>query len=138
MAQDHDLEVAVQIVGGAREQPDRPAQQQIREGQEHRTNLPGDEGRPDPTNALTVGTISCLCALQPTWTRLSKARLNALSWSKGVGLISSEWRSTDERLVRCRFRRCGLQQRAPRTARDPISRAARLLDWFSPRSENHR
>jgi len=35
VAQDNDLEVAVHIVGGAGEQPDRPAQQQVREHEEH-------------------------------------------------------------------------------------------------------
>lgn len=64
VAQDYDLEVGVQIVGGAGEQPDHPAQQQIREREEHVTNLPGDEGRADPTNALAVGTISGSCAFK--------------------------------------------------------------------------
>jgi hypothetical protein len=54
VAQDSDLEDGVQIVGGVGEQPDYPAQQQIGDREEHRTNLPGDEARADPTNALAV------------------------------------------------------------------------------------
>jgi hypothetical protein len=44
VAKDHHLDVPCQIVGGVSYQLDQSAQQQIREREEHRPNLPGERG----------------------------------------------------------------------------------------------
>ncbi len=45
LAQDHDLDVVVQVAGRAGRQPDCPAQQQIDDGEEHEAGLLQEEGR---------------------------------------------------------------------------------------------
>ena len=43
VAKDHHLDVPCQIVGGASDQLEQPAQEQVREREEHRPNLHENE-----------------------------------------------------------------------------------------------
>lgn len=63
VAKRHDLDVAPEIIGGAGEEPDEAAQQQITRGQRARTEPPGERGAILRTAAQD--TISGLCVLPP-------------------------------------------------------------------------
>jgi hypothetical protein len=63
VAKDHFLDVAVQMIGGASDNLNNAAQQQVREREEHVTKPP-TRMRPDATNALAEVAIAGFCALQ--------------------------------------------------------------------------
>lgn len=57
VAKDHYLDVAIQMIGGASDKLNNAAQQQVREREEHVTELP-TRMRPDATNALAEVAIA--------------------------------------------------------------------------------
>jgi hypothetical protein len=72
VAKYHQLDIAVQMIGGACDKLDKAAQQQVHEREEHGREPPRRK-RPHPTNSLAAATIVGFCALQSSPPLLPRA-----------------------------------------------------------------